>query len=51
LRYCSRIVALKAGSIVYDGPPQALSRERLADIYGEELVEALTAPQPPSTPT
>ena len=37
LRYCRRIVALKAGRIVYDGPPQGLDRSRLVDIYGPEI--------------
>jgi phosphonate transport system ATP-binding protein len=37
LRYCRRVVALKAGRIVYDGPPAELRRERLVDIYGPEF--------------
>jgi len=37
LRYCRRIVALKAGKIVYDGPPSGLSRRELVDIYGPEF--------------
>jgi phosphonate transport system ATP-binding protein len=37
LRYCDRIIALKAGRLAYDGPPAGLNRERLADIYGEEF--------------
>jgi len=37
LRYCDRVIALKAGRLVYDGPPSGLNRERLADIYGEEF--------------
>ena len=37
LRYCDRVVALKAGRIVYDGPPAGLNRERLVDIYGPEF--------------
>jgi phosphonate transport system ATP-binding protein len=37
LRYCDRVVALKAGRLVYDGPPERLSRERLIDIYGPEF--------------
>jgi len=40
LRYCDRIVALKAGKIAYDGPTKALSREHLIDIYGPEFEEA-----------
>jgi phosphonate transport system ATP-binding protein len=37
LRYCRRIVALKAGRIVYDGPPEGLDRPTLVDIYGPEI--------------
>ncbi len=41
LRYCSRIVALKEGRIVYDGPSAGLAREHLTDIYGPEIEDAL----------
>jgi phosphonate transport system ATP-binding protein len=37
LRYCRRVAALKAGRIVYDGPPEELSRDRLIEIYGPEF--------------
>jgi phosphonate transport system ATP-binding protein len=37
LRYCDRVVALKAGKIVYDGPSNGLKREQLIDIYGPEF--------------
>jgi phosphonate transport system ATP-binding protein len=37
IRYCDRIVALSAGKIVYDGPPDGLGRARLVDIYGPEF--------------
>jgi phosphonate transport system ATP-binding protein len=37
LRYCRRVVALKAGQIVYDGPPEGLDKARLIDIYGPEF--------------
>lgn len=40
LRYCRRVVALKAGQVVYDGPPENLGRERLVDIYGPEFEDA-----------
>ncbi|MFO1015863.1 MAG: phosphonate ABC transporter ATP-binding protein [Caulobacteraceae bacterium] len=39
LRYCDRIVALKAGNVVYDGPSSGLGRDRLVDIYGPEIEE------------
>jgi phosphonate transport system ATP-binding protein len=37
MRYCDRVVALKAGKIVYDGPAEGLKRDRLIDIYGPEF--------------
>lgn len=40
MHYCRRIVALSAGQIVYDGPPEGLSPERLRAIYGEEYQDA-----------
>ncbi len=35
-KYCTRIIAIKEGRIVYDGQP-VLTQEQLIDIYGEEL--------------
>lgn len=37
LRYCDRIVALKAGAVVYDGPPSGLKKKQLIEIYGPEF--------------
>ena len=37
LRYCDRVVALKAGKKVYDGPTSGLGRDKLIDIYGPEF--------------
>src|ERR1700753_664846 len=37
LRYCDRVVALKAGKIVYDGPAGEISTKQLIDIYGPEF--------------
>lgn len=37
LRYCDRVVALKAGQKVYDGPASGLTRDKLIDIYGPEF--------------
>ena len=39
LRYCDRVVALKAGKIVYDGAASGLGHEALVDIYGPEIEE------------
>jgi phosphonate transport system ATP-binding protein len=40
LRYCDRVVALKAGRIAYDGAATGLDREALVDIYGPEFEDA-----------
>jgi phosphonate transport system ATP-binding protein len=37
LRYCERVVALKAGQVAYDGPVAGLDQARLTDIYGPEF--------------
>jgi phosphonate transport system ATP-binding protein len=37
LRYCDRVVALKAGKMVYDGPADGLDKPKLIDIYGPEF--------------
>src|SRR5665213_1594180 len=40
LRYCDRVVALKAGRIVYDGATSGLGQDRLIDIYGPQFQDA-----------
>ena len=37
LRYCRRVIALKAGKVVYDGPSEGVSRRLLVDVYGPEI--------------
>ena len=37
LRFCPRIVALKAGKVVYDGLREGLSRTLLVETYGPEI--------------
>jgi phosphonate transport system ATP-binding protein len=51
--YCDRIVALNAGRVVFDGPPPALTAQRIREIYGvteeefaEEAAAAVGAPPP-----
>lgn len=38
-KFCKRIIALKAGKIVYDGPKEGLTRDHLIEIYGAEFDE------------
>ena len=40
VKYCKRVVALKAGKIVYDGPASGLDRAMLTDLYGAEIEDA-----------
>jgi len=47
LRYCDRIVALKAGKVAYDGPPAGLVRDKLVDIYGPEIEEVFWESEAP----
>ena len=37
--YATRVLALKAGQIVYDGPPADIDEVRFREIYGEDAVE------------
>jgi phosphonate transport system ATP-binding protein len=38
--FVARVIGLRAGEIVYDGPPDGLSPDKLTEIYGEEDWEA-----------
>ncbi len=40
LRYCERIIALRAGKLLYDGPATGLKRDKLVEIYGPEFEDA-----------
>ena len=40
IRYCDRVIALKSGRIVYDGPSTGLDTKQLIDIYGPEFEDA-----------
>ncbi len=41
IRYCPRVVALKAGKIAYDGPAKGLNHAMLKDIYGPEVEDIM----------
>ena len=41
--FVPRVVGLRSGEIVYDGPPTGLSPDKLTEIYGEEDWEATIA--------
>ena len=50
LRYCGRVVALKEGAVVYDGPTETLTPETLAAIYGAETDELFASLAPWTMP-
>ena len=39
LKYCDRVIGIRAGEIVYDGPSKDVDREILKEIYGRELAD------------
>jgi phosphonate transport system ATP-binding protein len=41
MRYCPRVVALRRGKVVYDGPSAALTPAMLRDLYGTDAAELL----------
>jgi phosphonate transport system ATP-binding protein len=43
MRYCPRVVALRHGRVVYDGPSAELTPQMLKDLYGAELDELMPA--------
>ena len=50
IRYCNRVVALKGGKLVYDGPATGLDHDRLVDIYGPEFEDAFLEAKVGSAP-
>jgi len=40
IRYCQRVIALKAGRVAYDGPSTGLDKDTLIEIYGPEIEDA-----------
>ncbi len=50
LRYCPRVVALRAGRVVYDGTATDLTPALLRELYGAEADEVLALADPVSLP-
>jgi len=42
LKYSKRIIGLTGGNIVYDGPPDTLSKETIYEIYQTDEGELIT---------
>ena len=36
LKYCQRVVALREGRVVYDGPSASLTEQQLRELYGAD---------------
>jgi phosphonate transport system ATP-binding protein len=49
-RYCDRIIALRAGELVFDGSPMELDDSRLRHLYGASSEELLMDHNPLETP-
>jgi phosphonate transport system ATP-binding protein len=48
-RYCTRVLALREGRLIFDGPTQALTPAFLRELYGtsvDELIDASPNPMP-----
>jgi phosphonate transport system ATP-binding protein len=43
-RYGTRVIALKAGRIAFDGSPREIDERRFRDIYGEDAIEVEIGP-------
>ncbi len=43
-RYCDRLIGMKAGRIVFDGPPRALTDAVVTDLYGLEASDVVEIP-------
>ena len=39
LKYADRVIGIKAGEIVYDGPSSEVTNDVLTQIYGRELAQ------------
>jgi len=44
-QFTQRIIGLRAGQVVYDGPPEALNEDALTSIYGAEDWAAIRKPE------
>jgi phosphonate transport system ATP-binding protein len=42
--YCSRLIGMKAGRVVFDGSPEALTEDAIIDLYGLEANDVIDVP-------
>ena len=43
--YCSRLIGMRAGRVVFDGTPEALTDDIVIDLYGLEANDVLDLPE------
>ena len=43
--YCTRLIGMKAGQVMFDGPPAALTEDIVIDLYGLEANDVLDLPE------
>jgi ABC-type glutathione transport system ATPase component len=43
--YCTRLIGMKAGRVVFDGTPEALTEDIVIDLYGLEANDVLNLPE------
>lgn len=44
-RYATRVIALKGGSVAFDGKPADIDEERFKEIYGQDAIEVEIGPE------
>jgi phosphonate transport system ATP-binding protein len=49
-QYCDRIIALREGKLVYDGPPLGLDNQTLRELYGTHSDELFMDQNPETSP-
>lgn len=50
-KYCPRTIAMRDGSVVFDGPSHQLTPEFLKELYGDDSIELMQETQKQETPT
>ena len=45
LKYCDRVIGVRAGEIVFDGPASTITQEQIAALYKETLFDKIFKPQ------
>jgi phosphonate transport system ATP-binding protein len=50
-RYCDRVLALRGGVLMFDGPTSALTPEFLRQLYGTSVEELIDDDRPPAQPS